>query len=469
MTDLICDVAVIGAGTAGLAAERAAREEGAKTLLIDPDFAGTVCANVGCMPSKLLIAAAKAAQNVRAAETFGITATPQIDGPAVMARLRAYRDQFVAGVKEDINALPEGVCVTGKASFKSQTDTKTELALDDGRTISARSVIVATGSHPMIPDAYQTLGERLLTNRTVFELNDLPARLAVVGSGAIGVELAQAFARLGVEVTLFELSDELSSGRIPEVKQALLSALREEMTVYLGVEAQPERQDDMVEMRWDDQSISVDYVLLATGRPPTLKGLNLEATGAKLDEKGMPNVNPLTFQIESLALFMAGDVTGTRPVLHEASTEGTIAGRNAAHFPHSTPSDPMVSFAITFSDPPVATIGEGPKAANITGRASYANQGRAKVEGKAHGLVDLHADASGRLTGADLCAPGGEHLAHLIAWMIEQKMTARAVLAMPFYHPTLEEGLKGALREICNQTNNPAPENRDRANAPGDF
>ncbi|WP_306150445.1 MULTISPECIES: dihydrolipoyl dehydrogenase [unclassified Roseibium] len=465
MPDLTCDVAVIGAGTAGLAAERAARDEGAETRLIDPEFAGTVCAEVGCMPSKLLIAAAGAAEAVRDAETFGIRATPEIDGPAVMARVQNYRDQFVDGVQDSIDALPESVRIKARARFTSPNS----LLLDDDRTISARSVVVATGSHPMVPDAYTDLGDRLLTNRTVFDLPRLPDRLAVVGSGAIGVELAQAFARLGVEVALFERGSVLSSGRTPEVKHALLAALKRDMTVHLDADPAPKVQHGKVEMHWENRCKTFDYILLATGRPPTLDGLNLPATGARLDEKGRPDVNPSTFQIGHLPVFMAGDATGNRPVLHEASTDGTIAGRNAARFPAVVASDPMVAFSLTFSDPPVATIGDGPDTATLTGSVSYAEQGRARVEDKAHGLVQLHADGSGCLTGADLCAPAGEHLAHLIAWAIENRLTAHQVLGMPFYHPTLEEGLKDALREICAQSGTPAPENRDRAHAPGDF
>ncbi|MEY8841761.1 FAD-dependent oxidoreductase, partial [Cribrihabitans sp. XS_ASV171] len=128
MTLYQTDVAVIGAGTAGLAAERHAREAGAKTLLIDPAFAGTTCATVGCMPSKLLIAAADAAQAARGAERFGVRAEPRIDGPAVLQRLRALRDDFVAGVRASIARLPEGVCLTARARFEAPG----RLVLDTG-------------------------------------------------------------------------------------------------------------------------------------------------------------------------------------------------------------------------------------------------------------------------------------------------------------------------------------------------
>jgi dihydrolipoamide dehydrogenase len=197
MAALDCDVAVVGAGTAGLAAERSARRAGAKTLLIDDGFVGTTCASVGCMPSKLLIAAAHAAHAIRSASVFGIGAQePFIDGPAVMRRVRRERDVFVAGTLKSIAAIPDDIKLRARAHFVDQTT----LALDDGRIISAKAIVIATGSRPMVPAMFQALGSLALTNETIFELVGLPASIAVVGAGTLGLELAQALVRLGVDV-----------------------------------------------------------------------------------------------------------------------------------------------------------------------------------------------------------------------------------------------------------------------------
>lgn len=180
--DLDCDVAVIGAGTAGLAAERAARRQGARTLLIDDRWAGTTCASVGCMPSKLLIVAGEAHHAVRRAGTFGIAVgSVSVDGAAVMARVRRERDQFVAATKEGFAKLPEGVAQQATARFVAPD----RLQLSNGKTISARSVIIATGSYPLVPEPFDALGERALTNETIFELPDLPRSLAVIGTGPV--------------------------------------------------------------------------------------------------------------------------------------------------------------------------------------------------------------------------------------------------------------------------------------------
>ena len=194
MTDILeCDVAVIGAGTAGLAAERAARSNGARTLLIDPEYSGTTCATVGCMPSKLLIAASHAAYAARSTGMFDISVGEvTVDGAAVMQRVRDERDRFARLTRESIEKIPDGVRLEGRAKFAGPK----RLELDDGRMIDARAIVIATGSSPSIPDEYAHLGDRLLTNDNIFELEDLPARLAVIGSGPIGLELAQAMARL---------------------------------------------------------------------------------------------------------------------------------------------------------------------------------------------------------------------------------------------------------------------------------
>ncbi|MEY8881103.1 dihydrolipoyl dehydrogenase [Donghicola sp. XS_ASV15] len=447
MTVLECDVAIIGAGTAGLAAERNARRHGAKTLLIDPYFAGTVCATVGCMPSKLLIAAARRAHQVRGAETFGISASDiHVDGEAVMMRLRKHRDHFAQSTRDSINDLPEEIRVQARARFAGPTT----LELDNGQTVQAKTIVIATGSEPSIPAPYQDLGDAVLTNQTVFELRDLPDRLAVIGAGVIGVELAQAFARLGVEVALFDAGERLAGARHDDVHGALYDALSADVTLHLGQTPEPELVDGEVKLTWEGGAASYDRVLVAAGRPPSLKGLNLEQSGLFLDEDGMPEVDRLTLQCGDAPIFLAGDANGDRPILHEASDEGGIAGLNAAAYPAVIPSSREVAFSITFSEPAMVSVGTGAESADFTATADYSDQGRAVVEDENQGLAVLYAAApDGRVIGADLCCPGADHLGHLLIWAISQGMTAHDLLTMPIYHPTLEEGLKPALHDIC--------------------
>ena len=208
MCPLHCDVAVIGAGTSGMAAERTARRAGARTLLIDAGFSGTTCASIGCMPSKLLIAAADAAQAVRQASRFGVKATlDEIDGVAVMARIREERDAFVAGVDDDYTSLPDGVRIDATARFTGPTS----LALSNGQQVTAEAIVIAVGARPVVPDAFSAVAQHVLTNETIFELPTLPASIGVIGAGPLGLELAQALARLGVEVTVFDEGGKLAA------------------------------------------------------------------------------------------------------------------------------------------------------------------------------------------------------------------------------------------------------------------
>jgi dihydrolipoamide dehydrogenase len=469
MPDLTCDVAIIGAGTAGLAAERSARRAGAATLLIDDRFAGTTCAAVGCMPSKLLITAADAAAAVRRAPVFGIRAAePVIDGAAVMRRVRTERDRFVAGTKESFADLPPGVMVRARARFIAPTT----LALDDGRQVRARAVVIATGARPGVPGMFDAVADRVLTNETIFDLADLPASIGVIGAGPLGLELAQALARLGVDAVVFDKGNRLAGLRDEVVAGALRPILQRDLPIRLGVTLQVAPEGKGVRLTWqgtETGSACFERLLVAAGRPPQLAELGLDATGIPLDDHGTPRFDPLTLQCDGAPIFIAGDANADRPVLHEASAEGAIAGRNAASYPELMPGRRSVPFSLVFTDPPVAVIGAAADdAGTVIGTASYDNQGRARIMARDAGLVRIYADrATGRLVGAAMAGPGVDHSAHLIAWAIEQRQTARDVLRQPMYHPVVEEGLKPALRTICRQVDLPTPADEDEGVPPG--
>ncbi|KQS51372.1 dihydrolipoyl dehydrogenase [Sphingomonas sp. Leaf198] len=470
MTKLTCDVAIIGAGTAGLAAERSARRNGASTLLIDEGFGGTTCASVGCMPSKLLIAAGNAMHAVEHASVFGIEASGKVDGVAVMARVRKERDAFVAGVEKSIDKLPDQVKIKARAKFAGATI----LSLSDGREVHAKSVVIATGSSPANPAMFDAVRDRVLTNESIFELEDLPKSLGVIGAGALGLELAQAMARLGVETMVFDTGETIGGLKDPHVAEAYHAILSREMPILLGVKLTVEPDGDGVKLAWTGSASGerrFDYLLVATGRPPQVKDIALETTGLALDDHGMPDFDRETMQCGTAPIFIAGDADHDRAVLHEASAEGTIAGRNAASYPEVTPGKRTVPFAITFTHPNVAVIGKianDDDADSVIGTASYDDQGRAKVEACNAGLVRFYADRrDGRLIGATMAGPAVEHSAHLIAWAIQSGWTATEVLDLPIYHPTFEEGMKGALRSICAEVHAPTPPDRDDGFTPG--
>lgn len=468
MSELECDVAVIGAGTAGLAAERTARAAGARTLLIDDRFAGTTCASVGCMPSKLLIAAAEAAHSVRQAHIFGIEARELgIDGRAVMARVRKERDRFVAAVKKSVKELPKGVAVQSSAHFTGPS----RLALKGGRTVAAKAIVIATGSRPSVPDNFKALGDRILTNETIFELPTLPQSIAVIGAGPLGLELAQALARLGVETEVFGEDKSLAHVKDEPVAKALKTILSKELKLRLGVKIKAELKGGIAELHWSGSSAgsaTFERVLVATGRPPDLRRLELVQSGLELDQHGTPLFDPDTRQCGDHPVFIAGDADADRPVLHEASFEGAIAGSNAAAFPGVKPGKRSVPFSIMFTDPQLAIVGDQTSDARAIGCTTFSDQGRARVMARNAGLARIFADPhDGRLLGAAMLGPDVEHLAHLIAWSIQQRLTAADMLALPFYHPTLEEGLQSALREICEAAHIAPPLHQGDGSLPG--
>ena len=200
MNPINIDVVIIGAGTAGMGAYLAALSHTASVLLIEGGVYGTTCARDGCMPSKLLIAAAEAAHHARHSDPFGVQVEcVSIDGAAVMARVQRERDRFVGFVLETVKSFPQ----TNRLSAKVRFQNANTLVTQHGQLIHARRVVIASGSTPVLPPLLKGLSTRLLTNESVFDLPTLPKSLAVFGSGILGIELGQAMGRLGVNIKIF--------------------------------------------------------------------------------------------------------------------------------------------------------------------------------------------------------------------------------------------------------------------------
>ena len=451
------DVAIIGAGTAGLNARREVEKTGATPVLIESGPYGTTCARVGCMPSKLLIAAADRAHEVATAAGFGIDVRGvDVDGPRVLERVRQERDRFAGFVLRDTEGLPVEQRVLGRARFLGPTT----LQVGDHTRVEARSVVIAAGSSPVIPPPFDGIRDHVMVNDDVFELRDLPASLAVIGTGIIGLELGQALARLGVEVTFFSPSDTLGPVSDPGVRQIVREVMSDELRLYLNTEVQEAIPDENgVWIRWRDpdgseQEQEFSRVLVAAGRRPNVARLGLEKTGLELDERGLPAWDPGTTQAGDAPIFLAGDVSGHIPLLHEAADEGRIAGRNAALFPDVGSHVRRVPLGIAFTDPQIAIVGRrfadlDPASIEI-GEVSFDDQGRARVMAKNRGIVRVYGDRECcTIIGAEMFGPRMEHMAHLLAWATQQRMTVTEALQMPFYHPVLEEGLRTALRDLA--------------------
>jgi dihydrolipoamide dehydrogenase len=445
------DVIIVGAGSAGLAALREVRKATERFVIVNDGPYGTTCARVGCMPSKALIEAANAFHARYKHQAFGIRGSESltVDVPAVLQRVRALRDRFVGGTLKATDELGER-SIAGRALLLGPDRVRV-----GDRELRARRIILAPGSRPVVPEAWRALGGRIQTTDSLFELETLPPRMAVIGLGAIGIEMAQAISRLGVAVSAFGRNSSLAGLSDDKVNASLRERLDREFAIHVGAEVELHADGSGVRVRSAGDEVRVDQALVAIGRRPNLDGIGLENLGVPLDARGMPAFDPGTGRIGELPVFIAGDANGHAALLHEAADEGYIAGSNATAasptcFRRRTP------IGIVFADPGVAVVGQRLAGLDgegiVIGEVSYAKQGRARTAERNYGLLRLYAEReSGRLLGAEMAVPAAEHLAHLLALAIDRQLDVQTLLGMPFYHPVLEEGLRTALRDASRQ------------------
>lgn len=461
------DIAIIGAGTAGLSAYRAAKKYTDSLVLIEAGTHGTTCARVGCMPSKLLIAAAEYAHYGQQSDIFGVTySAPIIDGVAVMRRVRSERDKFVASVLESVNQFPADHLVSGRATFIAPTELEVSLSSGEKIVINAKRIIIATGSSSVIPDMLKAAGSRTLISDDIFEWQELPSSIAIFGPGVIGLELGQALSRLGVKVAVFGRSGTLAFIQDPAISHYADTEFNREFYLDLNAEVSAvKEQGNQVVIEYLHRERGkveekFDYVLAATGRRPNIDGLGLEQTDIELDGDGIPLYNSYTGQCGNSAIYIAGDASNDAPLLHEAVDEGRIAGSNAGRSLRN-PEDiractRRVPLSIVFTDPQIASVGKNLETVRrdcsncyAIGEVSFEDQGRAKIIAKNRGLLRVYGEqGSGLLLGAEMFGPAAEHIAHQLAWVIQLRLTVQEVLELPFYHPVLEEGVRTALRDL---------------------
>jgi dihydrolipoamide dehydrogenase len=463
MAEKTVDVAIIGTGTAGMSAYKNVLKYTDNIAVIEGGEYGTTCARVGCMPSKLLIAAAGAAHAAGTSHNFGIKIEGKIsiDGHQVMERLKSERDRFVSYVLETVNLMKEKHKIKGYAKF---LDNNT-LQIDNNIIIKAKSIIIATGSVPHILPFLNELGPNLIVNDDIFAWDTLPESVAIFGAGSVGLELGQALHRLGVRVKIFGKGGNIGQLSDPEIKEYTRIAFSEEFAIDTDFKLIDLKKDNKdIVIRYLDQENKkeerYDYALSATGRKPNFSKLVLENTTLELDKKGVPVFDKNTMQCGNSSIFIAGDSANYLPLLHEAADEGAIAGKNAAKYPEISKEKRRAPLGIIFTEPQIATVGQPYKSLEtgsfVTGRASFENQGRSRIILQNKGLMHVYAEINtGRFLGAEIFAPAAEHLAHLLAWSYQQGLSIKQMLEMPYYHPTIEEALRTALGNAIKKIKTP--------------
>ena len=444
------DVIILGAGTAGLTARREIAKVTENYLVIDGGPMGTTCARVGCMPSKVLIQVANDIDQQRKLKKLNILKNDptEINQIEVMKHVRSLRDRFVRGVTTSLSDW-EDKLVRGYAKFIDQNTIEV-----NGKKYTAEKIIIATGSRPIVPSPWLKFKDYIIDTNDFFEQETLPKKVLVIGLGVIGLELGQALSRLGVEVIGANANKAMGGLSDPKIQDYVYKKLTDEFPVYLEkANILAVTNEKKLKVKLGSEEIEVDQVLLSMGRRPNIDNIGIENIGVNLSDKGLPEVNFNAMNlVEANHIFLPGDVNADRPILHEAADEGKIAGFNAVNdekcFKRRT------SLGITFSDPSIATVGKRfselkqDKIDFVTGEVTFEGQGRSIVKLKEQGLLHVYIKKqNGEILGAELQAPDGEHLAHLLAWSISMKLTVFEALKMPFYHPVIEEGLRTALRD----------------------
>lgn len=455
------ELIIIGAGTAGNSAYHEAIKYTQNLLIINDGNWDTTCVRAGCMPSKILIASANRLHDAATAHDVGLKLDLKIDTGNVMAHVRQLREYFSQSVLKDVARWKPEHKINGKARFIDAHTVEV-----DGQHYQAKSFIIAVGSKPNLNrDHKQILGARFLTTDEIFELDTLPQRLTIIGSGAIGIELAQAMRHLGCHVTVLARQRKVGSLQSETLQAAALAYFSQDIDFKFGADVKQVQcvaDEVVVHYQQADGTIATlktDYLLSAIGRHSLIDTLQLNHIDEQFAEiKSLP-IDKNTLQLGDYPIFVVGDASEVMPPLqHEAAHAGKMVVHNALNPQAMIAISRLTPLAIVFSSPEMAVVGQTLKQLQesnidvVQGSVSYAQQGRARVLGKNVGGMELYIDRkSQKLLGAELFHVDAEHLAHLLAWAIDSGATLNELLAKPYYHPTLEEGIRTALKHAKRQ------------------
>ena len=461
MADASWDVLVVGGGAAGMTAARAAAAEGARPLLVERDPAlGGECTYVGCVPSKAIIEVAKLYWAMRRAERWGI----RTDGLRLdFASLMAHKDAVIADIARDERSEvfeEAGVAVRhGELRFTGSHE-----AVIDGNALRFDHAVIATGSDPFVPPGIGLEAVPHLTNESVFSLTALPSRLVVLGGGPIGLELGQAFGRLGSRVTVLHSGERLLAKEDPEVGALVAELLAGEgLDVRLGARADAiARDDDGITVRYSGQdgqaTVRADAVLVAAGRRPRVAEMGLEALGVACGVRGV-GVD-VRMRTSASHVFAAGDVTGGHLFTHVAAYEGRIAGQNAAG--RKQKADYRVVPWVTFLDPEVARVGltesqarEAHGAIEVI-RFPMSRVDRARMLGEPVGFIKLIVAGrrvvgrrgGGEIVGAHIVGPHAGEMLHEVVLAMQARVFAGRLAQAIHAYPTTSMGVQQAASQL---------------------
>lgn len=449
------DVLVIGAGPGGYVAAIRAGQLGLDVKLADADAFGGTCLNYGCIPSKALLSAAEIAHNAGHRESMGIYADPYVD----WNELLEWQSNVVSTLTDGVKHLCRGAnvdLVDGHVQFTGENEAVIETTNGEDHELSFEHAILATGSRPITLDAFPVDHDRVLTSRNIFSLSDIPQELLVIGAGYIGLELATLFSKLGTQVTVVELENDVLPGWDDTLRQTIREYIESLNVEFAFGELATTCTPGSNEVRVTTETTggaetehTADRVVVAVGRQPVTETVDVDAAGVKVTDRGFVDVDDQC-RTSREHIFAVGDIAGEPMLAHKASAEGivaaeTIAGQDASTADHIVP-------AVVFTDPEVATVGLSEREITeagydpVVGQMAFSANGRALTTDKSDGFVRVFVDESSRtILGAQIV---GNHASELIGELtlaVHARLTIRQIAETIHAHPTLSE----AIMEAC--------------------
>lgn len=465
------DLIVIGGGSAGLVVAGGAAQLGARVALVEKKALGGDCLYTGCVPSKTMIRSARFAAAVRRAPDFGFAPARLEFKDATFASITDRVARIIETVGE--HDRPERFEAWGVdvifATPRFVSPHELEVTDHDGakRSLTAKRFCISTGSRPAVPPVEGLNETHFLTNETVFQLQELPESMIILGGGPIGLELGQSFARFGSEVTIVEMEDRILPKEDDEVSSTIQEFMRAEglyvLLKHRAVRASftNGRKVLTVEKDGREQHLEADEILVATGRRPNMDGLNLEAAGVKYDKLRI--VTDQYLRTSAPHIFAAGDVTGHFPFTHMAAYEASVVIRNALLFrPFLQKTDFRVVPWTTFTDPEVARVGfterEAGKKFGSTKvqvyRTDFADNDRAQAEEETKGFAKIICTGrKNEIVGAHIVGAHAGELIHEVVLAMRQRLPITALGSMIHVYPTFTQvnqqaGLDAVLKRL---------------------
>lgn len=458
-SNTVWDLAILGAGTAGIVAAKTAVSLGATALLIESKRPGGDCLWTGCIPSKALLSAAKKAHDARNAGKFGVNISGiSINFPEVM---RQVQDSIAEiGQVDSVAALEEAGVTVMKGYGVFTSDRTLEV---DGTVVEFRRAVIATGAGPVVPNIPGLERAKFLTSDTVWNSKSLPENLLVIGGGSIGCELGQAFARLGSNVTIVEASPNLIPREDPSAAIIVEKSLtRDGVKIYTGTKVVRVRAahggSGAVEVKRADGSmfdVKYDDILLAIGRSPSTSNLKLENARVERSTNGFLLVNR-SLRTTNERIYAAGDVTGFPQFTHVAGVHASMAATNAVLGLHRKVRDNAIP-RVTFTDPEVASVGVDTGANSNSAPTGLVTRDhnlvdRAILDKSTDGFSRLALDSKGRIVGGTIVGPrAGESIAE-VTLAIQKRLRTRDLASAIHAYPTYSDGLWNAsIMDVKNQ------------------